>query len=164
VASGFSRKEITIRAIVVSMVVASAAVFAQGPQGPTFSTVSIKRSSVSGIGSSIAPWPDGSFGSIGASLTVLIGQAYPVNMQNIIGLPGWTRFFTFDVTATSPLGRDATPDERRAMMRTMLEHRFRLVAHIEDRGLGIPNLVPMPPADDTRRVLVVDHVEYPVED
>jgi hypothetical protein len=46
----------------------------------------------------------------------------------------------------------------------MLEQRFKLVAHIDDRGQAVPNLVPMPPTNATRRVLVVDHVEYPVED
>jgi uncharacterized protein (TIGR03435 family) len=73
------------------------------------------------------------------------------------------RFFTYDMAASSPLGRDATPDERRAMMRAMLEERFRLIAHIEDRGQATPNLLPMRPTGDTRRVLVIDHLERPEE-
>jgi uncharacterized protein (TIGR03435 family) len=82
---------------------------------------------------------------------------------NIEGLPAWTRFITYDLTAISGLGRPATTQERESMMRAMLADRFKLVAHIEDRGQATPNLVPLPPTGDTRRVLVVDHLERPEE-
>ena len=152
-----------MRTAVLALVLTSATVFAQAPAGPAFTTVSIKHSDVRGVGSRIAPMPDGSLTTLGAPLIVLIQMAYPVYPLNIVGLPGWTRFVTYDVVATSPLRRDATADERRAMIRAMLEDRFRLVAHIEDRGQAVPNLVPMAPTDDTRRLLVVDHIDFPAE-
>ena len=98
------------------IVIASTAVVAQTPV--TFTTVSRTRSSVSGVGSSYAPLPDGSVTAVGASLRLLIGNTYPVHWEDIVGLP----------------------------------------------GRAIPNLAPMAPTGDARRVLVIDHIERPSED
>ena len=153
-----------MRTVALLLVCASVALHAQAPATPMFTMVSIKQSAVRGVGSSTSPRPDGGISTIGAPLKLLIGIAYPVHRDNIVGLPTWTRFFTYDLVASSPLGRDATPDERRAMMRAMLDERFKLIAHIEDRGQAIPNLVPIAPTGDARRVLVIDHIERPAED
>jgi uncharacterized protein (TIGR03435 family) len=149
-----------MRTIVMLIVIAST-VAAQTPV--TFASVSLTRSSVRGVGSSYAPLPDGSVTAVGGALSIFISTAYSVTYLNIEGLPAWTRFITYDLTAISGLGRPATTQERESMMRAMLADRFKLVAHIEDRGQATPNLVPLPPTGDTRRVLVVDHLERPEE-
>jgi len=152
-----------MRTAALLLVCASLALHAQAPASPVFTMVSIRRSAVRGVGSSTSPRPDGGISTIGAPLRLLIEIAYPVHPDNIVGLPAWTRCSTYDLAASSPLGRDATPDERRAMMRAMLEERFKLSAHIEDRAQATPNPMPMRPTGDTRRVLVIDRIERPAE-
>jgi uncharacterized protein (TIGR03435 family) len=76
-------------------------------------------------------------------MMTLIGRAQfpaiaPIDM---VGLPEWAQRDRYDVSATSPLGRPATPAERAAMMRAMLAERIKLVAHVEKREQPAYDLV-----------------------
>jgi uncharacterized protein (TIGR03435 family) len=62
----------------------------------------------------------------------------PIDM---VGLPEWARRDRWDVSATSPLSRPSTPQERAAMMRAMLADRVQLVTHVERRELPAYDLV-----------------------
>ena len=135
-----------MRAVVASILIASMpAVLAQSQESRSFETVSLERSRVSGVGSRMGPTPDGGYEAVGAPLSVLIGYAYSTNPANILALPGWARFETYDVVLVPRL---AAADSR-AMMRTLLSERFKLAAHTEERG--------------TRRVLVIDRLQGSVD-
>jgi uncharacterized protein (TIGR03435 family) len=105
--------------------------------GPTFDVVSIKRNtSVIGPGyrSNFVTWrPDGGVTMTNVTVSGIISRAYPgIVPADMVGLPAWDRSERFDVSATSSLAR-ATPDDRAAMVRGMLEDRFKLVLHVEKR-------------------------------
>jgi uncharacterized protein (TIGR03435 family) len=69
--------------------------------------------------------PGGGFrGSL--PLEWLIGIAFDIRpFERIVGEPGWARTQWFDIDAKP--ARDVTADERKAMLRTLLEERFGLV-------------------------------------
>jgi uncharacterized protein (TIGR03435 family) len=76
-------------------------------------------------------------------ILTLVGQAQVPGISPIdmVGLPDWSRNERYDVSATSPLGRPATPQERAAMIRAMLADRVKLAAHLETRELPAYDLV-----------------------
>jgi uncharacterized protein (TIGR03435 family) len=131
------------------LVFASAAVLAQVPPaaGPRFEVVSIKRNVSNALGSNGSALrserPDGGFTLLNIPIMTLVGRAQfpaipPVDM---VGLPEWARSERYDVSATSPLGRQATPEERAAMLRAMLAERTKLVTHVEKREMPVYDLV-----------------------
>ena len=132
-----------MRTMVLSVLLMSAVVFAQAPtDGPRFEVVSIKLNTSNTLfsnGSSARP--DGGFTLINVPMMTLIGQAHSIAPIDMVGLPEWSRSERYDVSATSPLGRPATPQERASMMRAMLTDRVKLVAHVEKRELPAYDLV-----------------------
>ncbi|HVG55512.1 MAG TPA: TIGR03435 family protein [Vicinamibacterales bacterium] len=109
-----------------------------------FEVVSIKRNRSNALGSNgSSERPDGGFTLLNAPIMTLIGRAQfpaivPVDM---VGLPEWAQREAYDVSATSPLSRPATPQERAGMLRAMLADRVRLVTHVEKRQLPVYDLV-----------------------
>ena len=135
-----------MRAVGLSLVCMSAVAFAQSPaaDGPRFDVVSIKRNTSNALGSNgSSERPDGGFTLLNVPMMTLVARAQfpaiaPVDM---VGLPEWARSERYDVSATSPLGRPATPQERAAMVRAMLEERVKLATHVEKRQLPVYDLV-----------------------
>lgn len=134
-----------MRTIVLSVVFASAAVFAQTPfPGLRFEVVSIKRNTSNALASNgSSERPDGGFTLLNVPMMTLVARAQfpaiaPVDM---VGLPDWARSERYDVSVTSPLSRRATPEERAAMVRAMLADRVKLVTHVEKRELPVYDLV-----------------------
>ena len=121
-----------MRTIVLSLAFTSTVVFAQAPSqppagGPTFEVVSIKMNTSGALGSNgSSERPDGGFSLINIPIMILIGrsQVPPIAPIDMVGLPEWAQRDRYDVRATSPLSRSATPDERAAMLRAMLADRF----------------------------------------
>jgi len=71
----------------------------------------------------------------------LIASAYPPAIpKDMSGLPEWARTEGYDISATSSLSH-ATADDRAAMLRAMLEDRFKLRAHFDRRELSSFDLV-----------------------
>ena len=132
-----------MRAIVSLLVVTSAVVMAQAPaDGPRFEVVSIKQNLTNALGSNgSSERPDGGFTLINVPMMTLIGRAHDIAPIDMVGLPEWSQRDRYDVSATSPLGRPATPEERAAMMRAMLAERIKLVAHVEKREQPAYDLV-----------------------
>ena len=134
-----------IRAILGSLVITSAVVFAQAPaDGPRFEVVSIKRNTSNALGSNgSSERPDGGFTLLNVPMMTLIGRAQfpPIAPIDFVGLPEWAQRDRYDASATSPLSRPATPEERAAMMRAMLVERVKLVTHVEKRQLPAYDLV-----------------------
>jgi len=111
-------------------VLASAAVFAQTPDTrPSFVVASIKPNTTGSVSSS----SHGAKGQIvmdNQSLHRLVERAYNVKAFQVIG-PDWMDSLRFDVAAKYP--PDATDEDKTAMLRTLLEDRFKLVVHRESK-------------------------------
>ena len=132
-----------MRAILLSLVATSAAVFAQAPpDGPRFEVVSIKRNTSNALGSNgSSERPDGGFTLLNVPMMTLIGRAQGIAPIDMIGLPEWAQRDPYDVSATSAVGRPATSEERAAMFRAMLADRVKLMAHVEKREFPVYDLV-----------------------
>jgi uncharacterized protein (TIGR03435 family) len=124
----------------------STAVLAQvsSSEGPRYEVVSIKRNVSNALGSNgSSERPDGGFTLLNIPIMTLVGRAQfpaiaPIDMD---GLPQWAQMERYDVSATSPLGRPVTAEERAAMLRHMLVERVKLVTHVEKREQPVYDLV-----------------------
>jgi uncharacterized protein (TIGR03435 family) len=134
-----------MRALVLSLIFASTTVLAQAPlDGLRFEVVSIKPNTSNALGSNgSSERPDGGFTLLNVPMMTLIGRAQfpPIAPIDFVGLPEWAQRDRYDVSATSPLSRPATPQERAAMIRAMLTDRVQLVTHVETRKLPVYDLV-----------------------
>ncbi|MEO8372506.1 MAG: TIGR03435 family protein [Candidatus Solibacter sp.] len=111
-------------------VFAAASVFAQAPDTrPSFVVASIKPNT-SGSGSSSSHGSKGQIVMDNQSLHRLVERAYNVKAFQVSG-PDWMESAHFDIAAKYP--PDTTDDEKTAMLRTLLEDRFKLVAHRESK-------------------------------
>lgn len=117
------------------------------PVKPSFEVVSIKPSAPGGVR---LTGPRGDrYRVLGGRLRVLLTQAYqkvvnglPAGQLEIIGGPSWIDADRYDIEATADCSRGALPPEQlQLMIRSMLEDRFQLKAHMETRDLPIYNLV-----------------------
>jgi uncharacterized protein (TIGR03435 family) len=117
-----------------------------GAKIPAFDVASIhQRKDLSG--SMMMRWtPDGSYRGVNITLTSLFASAYDIKMDLISGAPSWVENTHFDVEAkVAPEDAEAvkklTQDQRRAMLRSLLEDRFHLKAHVETKTLPVYELV-----------------------
>jgi uncharacterized protein (TIGR03435 family) len=93
-------------------------------QGPVFDVVSIKPSAPNSQSFGMRAEP-GRLVATRTTIRSLILYAYPTEGRAVLGGPDWVGTDFYDVQATT--GRPATVDELRAMVRTMLSDRLRLV-------------------------------------
>jgi uncharacterized protein (TIGR03435 family) len=108
----------------------AAAAFAQAPDTrPSFVVASVKPNT-SGSSSSSSHGSKGQIVMDNQSLKRLVERAYNVKSFQVIG-PDWMESVRFDVAAKYP--PDATDDEKAAMLRTLLEDRFKLSVHRESK-------------------------------
>jgi len=131
-----------------TVVFAVAPHFSQTPAQSSFDVISIKPT---------APGQRGGGGGIrgdkytmsGTTLRGLLQTAYqrpstggPVAQLQIIGAPAWMDSERYDVQATADCSHGAISREQmQPMVRSLLEERFQLKAHLETRELPIYNLV-----------------------
>ena len=101
------------------------AVIAQEPPTPLrFEVASVKPNEKGGY-YSFTNVPGGAFRA-SVPLEWLIGIAYDIQpLDRIVGEPGWARTQWFDIDAKP--AQEVTNDDRKAMLRTLLEERFSLV-------------------------------------
>ena len=96
---------------------------------PAFEVASIKPNK-SGSGSMSVGYPVGNrFVMVNGPVSSLVRSAYSSDTGELVGAPGWVETERYDVTALA--GRDATTDELREMLRTLLSNRLKLVVHYE---------------------------------
>jgi uncharacterized protein (TIGR03435 family) len=111
----------------------SATILAQSE--PTFDVASLKRNmSLSDMGGG-GPRPGGRYRLTNMSARSLISVAWNVPTSRVLGGAGWVAVDRFDLDAT--MKENATQDETRAMLRTLLRDRFKLAAHVEQRDLPV---------------------------
>jgi len=75
-----------------------------------------------------------------AELRQIIGLAYAVQRIRVLGGPGWADSDQFDIAAKAE-SADATRDEIRSMLQTLLAERFKLVVHRETKEIPAYSLV-----------------------
>jgi uncharacterized protein (TIGR03435 family) len=75
-----------------------------------------------------------------AELRQIVGLAYGVQRVSVLGGPGWADSDQFDIAAKAE-SADATRDEIRSMLQTLLTERFRLVVHRETKEVQAYSLV-----------------------
>jgi len=73
----------------------------------------------------------------------MIGLAWSIPTNRVLGGPGWIAIDRYDLDAT--MKDNATVDESRAMLRSLLRQRFMLSAHVEQRELPVYHLTQVRP-------------------
>lgn len=130
-----------MRHLIIALL-AAAAIAAQVPQPtndePAFEVASVKANTTGAPGGSFV-MPPGRFSATNIPLRVLITNAYQLSFFEVVGGPGWVSTDRFDITAKAPDG--APPEQTRAMVRTLLKERFKLVVHKETRDMPLYALV-----------------------
>jgi bla regulator protein blaR1 len=117
-------------------VLLSAGIFAQTPQPPTateklsFEVASIKPHNPDERGGGWS-FKGGRQTIIGTTALTLIQNAFGRNQNEILSAPSWVGTDILDVLTVSE--GQPTPAQAQAMMRTLLEERFALKAHLETR-------------------------------
>jgi uncharacterized protein (TIGR03435 family) len=124
---------------------AQAAVPSSQVAAPAYDIVSIKPNKSGSGGMSIGGGTD-SFKGTNLSIAMLLINCYPVRDDLISGLPGWTRSARFDIDAkivdTDKKQMDKiTGEQRKEMLRKVLQDRFHLQAHLETKILPVFDLV-----------------------
>jgi len=79
--------------------------------------------------------PGGAFSVTRTTVVNLMAYAYGLTTYQIIGGPDWMRGDVFAIDARA--GREVTEDEAKAMLQWLLEDRFKLVFHMEQRDRNI---------------------------
>jgi uncharacterized protein (TIGR03435 family) len=111
---------------------------------PTFEVASIKPqteplSSATARTAGPQVRPGGVFNSSHVTVELLLTFAYDLRSYQIIGGPDWVRQDMFQVAARA--GNDAPPDQIKLMIGSLLEDRFKMVAHRERREMSVEALV-----------------------
>jgi uncharacterized protein (TIGR03435 family) len=144
----------SIAKIGLGIVVGAAVLFGQNPARPSFEVASIRPASgAPQPGVAVGVHTDGAqFRSTYLTLKDYIGMAYRLKLYQISG-PDWVGTDRFDIAATLPEG--TLPSQTPAMMQTLLEERFQLKTHREQKefpvyaleiakgGLKIPEAPPL---------------------
>ena len=112
------------------------------PNGPTFDVVSIKRvTDISRRGRSDGEQPGGRYVISNMTIAPAIRSAYPADISDLIGAPGWMNSEIYDLTAQA--GREVSREQMQAMLQAMLADRFKLLVHYELQERPVYALVPV---------------------
>ncbi len=138
-----------VRHVFLAVPLVAALASAQAPQSAdtaaaAFEVASVKPNKTGAPGGSFV-MPPGRFTATNIPLKVLITNAYQLSFFQVVGGPDWVGTDRFDISAKAPDG--APPEQTRAMVRTLLKDRFKLVVHMETRDTPIYALVKARPDD-----------------
>ncbi len=106
---------------------------------PTFEVASVKRNTSGSGGWNVSPRPGGVYNATNAVLPLFIQFAFDIDDYQLLGGPSWMQTDRFDIAARA--GRETPTAELRLMMQTLLEDRFKLIIHKEQRDMSIFALV-----------------------
>ncbi len=104
-----------------------------------FEAASVKANNSGSLRVFVRPSAGGRFTVTNMPARDLVRYAYQLQEFQLIGGPGWLGSDRFDIVATA--GANATSDEMRLMLRTLLADRFKLTVHREARDLPFYALV-----------------------
>ena len=105
----------------------------------TFEVASIKPKPGPVTGGSVRLLANGRYERISATTSNLLDLAYPTTRGDILGAPDWIFTDRYDVLASA--GREATLAEIRLMMRSLLEDRFKVRAHVESQEQPVWHMI-----------------------
>jgi uncharacterized protein (TIGR03435 family) len=136
---GRRKKVLTARTVfLIAGLVCVAAAFAQANTvHPEFEVASVRRNSTEAR-PWLAPPVKGRFTAINVTLKLLIGAAWPLKIS---GGPSWVATEGYDVSALMPTP-DASADDFKGMVQTLLRERFALRTHTETREAQVYVLLP----------------------
>jgi uncharacterized protein (TIGR03435 family) len=128
------------RRLVLALLLCALPAFAQTPN-PRFAVASVRPSAPGSLGGGIRVQGGGRYSWTNVTLKQLMATAYSsgdAGFREIIGGPGWIDSARFDVVAKTEEGArvvdaDGLPSPLFAMLRNVLEERFRLKVHRETR-------------------------------
>ena len=100
-----------------------------------FEAVSVKQNVSGGMFPRVDTRAPGRFAAINVPAALLVRFAYGLEDFEIAGAPRWLESERYDIIASA--GGAATLEQKRAMLRQVLEDRFKLSAHTEQRQLPI---------------------------
>jgi len=105
------------------------------PSQLAFQAVSVKQNVSGGMFARVDVRAPGRFTAVNVPAATLVRIAYGLGDFELVGEPRWLTADRYDVVASS--SGDATIDQKRAMLRQVLQDRFNLSAHTETRQLPI---------------------------
>jgi uncharacterized protein (TIGR03435 family) len=114
----------------IVVVIVTVTLSAQAPT-QSFEVASIKKRDSPAQGFARLVAERGTFTVPSTTVAYLIQFAYDIRDDHIVDVPGWVRKDIFEVNAKA--GRDASRDEMRPMMQSLLAERFGLVIRREQR-------------------------------
>jgi bla regulator protein blaR1 len=100
-----------------------------------FQAVSVKQNVSGSVFARVDMRSPGRFTAVNVPAALLIRFAYGLEDFEVVGGPRWLEGDRYDVVASS--AGDATVDQKRAMLRQVLQDRFNLSAHPETRQLPV---------------------------
>ena len=109
---------------------------------PTFEVASVKRRVGPGPSTSVSPSPQAQrrvFDRLNTTVAGLILFAFDLQGYQLLGGPGWMRTDRFDVNARADI--EVSIGQMRLMVQSLLEDRFALIAHKEQREMPIYSLL-----------------------
>ncbi len=106
--------------------------------GPAFEVASLKRNTSLSENGGGGPRPGGRYRLTNMPTRSIIAVAWNIPTGRVLGGPSWLVTDRFDLDAT--MKENATQDELRAMLQTLLRDRFKLGAHVEKRDLPVYQL------------------------
>ena len=135
--------------VLALVVIAGVGVSAQAPVAspPRFEAASVKPSAPGAQGQSLRRPPGGQFSASNIPLRDIIALAYGVQEfpWRLDGVPDWATAERFDIVAKAaadvPPVRPGSPDPILMMVRTLLEERFHLAIHADNREMPVYALV-----------------------
>ena len=118
----------------------------QAPAPPAFEAASVKRNGGGTPFVRLITQPGGRFSATNVTARMLVNAAFsapPVALApfQIVGGPDWLDTDRFDVTAVGPPAAPGEPPATAAMVRRLLEERFKLTVRPEKRDMPIYELV-----------------------
>jgi uncharacterized protein (TIGR03435 family) len=116
-----------------------ALVLAAAPAAQQFEVASIKPAAPQGGPVKFAFLPGGHMVLVDQTLNNMIRQAF--RGYTIVGVPEWGRMTRYDIDAKAPMGADTTQPAVLGMLRALLESRFGLKWHVEQREMPVFDLV-----------------------
>lgn len=123
----------TSRLLAAALVAVPVCMIAQTPPSatrPQFDAASVKRNASGGTSMQVRT-PPGQFIMVNGPVMTLVSIAYNIRDSDRIDAPDWLRTERYDVIARAEGTTDQTGLAR--MVRTLLEERFRMAAHLEPR-------------------------------
>jgi uncharacterized protein (TIGR03435 family) len=134
------------------------------PTTPSFEVASVKMTTSDQGPRGVSFSPSGRFAWSRMTLRQLMQSAFGgVDFKEIVGGPRWIDSDRFDIVATSPdalrdIAPDGSPRGLFMRLRALLEDRFRLKTHVEQRSVPVyallPAALPMTPGPDLRKTAI----------